>query len=149
MSVTVITCQSGQTRLVKYAVSDDTPVLGLDEDNRVVVNVYGHRFGLTLCCDAFDKGSDGGVCCRACYGPDAGVYDAVVSDPMVKVEVLAMNTAQEAALRGLSDRYHVTFNAADFKPAFDLPDGWVAGWIGGTEYQALYVGCSPEGGISS
>lgn len=149
MSVTVITCQSGVTRLVKYAVSDDTPVLGLDEDNRVVVDVYGHRFGLTLCCDAFDKGSDDTVVCRACYGPDCGVYDPEVSDPVVKVEVLDMNAAQESALRGLSERYHVPFNAADFKPTFDLPDGYVAGWIGGLEHRKLYVGCSPEGSISS
>lgn len=60
-----------------------------------------------------------------------------------------MTLNQEAALRALSERYHVPFRAEDFHPAFDLPEGWVAGWIGGPEERRLYVGCSPDGSISS
>ena len=55
---------------------------------------------------------------------------------------------QTAALAGLSKSYNATFNPAWFSPQFDLPDGWVAGWIGGPA-QHIYVGCSPEGDINS
>lgn len=57
-----------------------------------------------------------------------------------------MNAIQRAALRGLSERYNVPFNEAAFVRSFELPDGYVAGWIG---KDRLYVGCSPEGDISS
>ncbi|HET9144028.1 hypothetical protein [Actinophytocola sp.] len=58
------------------------------------------------------------------------------------------NEAQDTALADLSARYGVLYNPADFSPTFGLPAGWVAGWIGG-EARKLYVGCSPEGQISS
>lgn len=51
---------------------------------------------------------------------------------------------QEAALRNICQRYGVTYDPFSFKPAFDLPDGWVAGWV-----STIYVGCSPDGEISS
>ena len=57
-----------------------------------------------------------------------------------------MTDAQRAALQRLSERYNVPFDEADFRPTFDLPTGYVAGWIG---KDRLYVGCSPEGDISS
>lgn len=62
-----------------------------------------------------------------------------------------MNPAQEAALRRLTEeRYDGKFRPEDFAPAFDLPDGWVAGWINSsTATRALYVGCDPDGVISS
>lgn len=59
-----------------------------------------------------------------------------------------MTDAQTLALRRLSDRYGVPFDPADFAPAFDLPAGYVAGWIGG-QARRLYVGCSPDGEVSS
>ncbi len=57
-----------------------------------------------------------------------------------------MTEAQEAALRALCGRYGVPFERTNFPPQFDLPTGYVAGWIG---VDKLYVGCSPEGDISS
>jgi hypothetical protein len=51
---------------------------------------------------------------------------------------------QEAALRDLCDRYKVEFDPTNFHPRFDLPAGYAAGWVG-----PIYVGCSPEGAISS
>ena len=59
-----------------------------------------------------------------------------------------MTDAQREALSNLCERYNVEFNESDYAPIFDLPSGWVAGWIGG-EARKLYVGCDPEGSISS
>ncbi len=62
---------------------------------------------------------------------------------------------QERALRNLCERYHVTYDAADYTPQFDLPLGYVAGWVGGiaghqgSNGPTLYVGCSAEGEVSS
>ena len=47
-----------------------------------------------------------------------------------------MTKEQEATLRRLCDGYKVTFDAADYHPQFDLPTGYVAGWIGGPEHAA-------------
>lgn len=55
-----------------------------------------------------------------------------------------MNDAQKTALTELCARYHVEFVESDFKGTFELPSGYVAGWVG-----PIYVGCSPEGEISS
>lgn len=51
---------------------------------------------------------------------------------------------QQAALRDVCTRFNVLFDPDMFKPAWDLPEGYVAGWVG-----PIYVGCSPEGEISS
>ena len=56
-----------------------------------------------------------------------------------------MNHAQCAALGKLCERFGVPFDENNFKPVFDLPEEGVAGWIG----TKLYVGCDPEGRISS
>jgi len=55
-----------------------------------------------------------------------------------------MTDAQREALSTLCGRYHVPFIESDFWHPFDLPDGWVAGWVG-----SIYVGCDPDGRISS
>jgi hypothetical protein len=55
-----------------------------------------------------------------------------------------MTEQQESALRALCARFNVEFDASTFHGQFDLPAGWVAGQVG-----PIYVGCSPEGGISS
>ena len=55
-----------------------------------------------------------------------------------------MTDAQRAALAQLCKDYHVQFDARAYTPAFDLPDGWVNGWVG-----PIYVGVSPEGNIHS
>lgn len=82
--MTLITTASGRSRRVAAHV-DTTEILGLDQDGRVVVQQDWMRggsqgtyaFGLTLCCDAYDKGMEDGVYCRACHGEksdDAGNY---------------------------------------------------------------------------
>lgn len=64
-----------------------------------------------------------------------------------------MTAAQEKALRNICARYGVPFHAEDYNPMFDLPDGYVAGWVGGAYQQengpTIYVGVSPEGDVSS
>lgn len=55
-----------------------------------------------------------------------------------------MRTAQRYALERLCERFKVAFDGDNFKPTFDLPTGFVAGRVG-----PIYVGCSPEGEISS
>jgi hypothetical protein len=55
-----------------------------------------------------------------------------------------LTDAQRARLSNLCERYGVDFDVRNFSPQFDLPDGWVAGWVG-----TIYVGCSPEGDIHS
>lgn len=60
-----------------------------------------------------------------------------------------MTDEQVVALARLCDRYNEVFDAEWFTPDhFDLPEGYVAGWVGGPA-EVLYVGCSPEGEISS
>lgn len=78
-----------------------------------------------------------------------------------------MTDEQRAALAALCERYKVPFDEHDYTAQFDLPEGYVAGWIGGGahglrrvpigrdfEWQrhagtTIYVGCDPEGRISS
>ncbi len=72
---------------------------------------------------------------------------------------LALTEAQTEALRNLCTRYNVTFDAGDYRPAFDLPTGWFGGWVGGDKHgyangerqpnTTIYVGVSPEGSVSS
>lgn len=60
-------------------------------------------------------------------------------------DLQVMTDKQVVALRTLCKRYDKTFDPTAFKPAFDLPPGYVAGLIGNT----LYIGCSPDGQILS
>lgn len=63
-----------------------------------------------------------------------------------------MNDKQREALKGLCERYNVPFEESNYRPTFDLPEGWVAGWVGNIVngfFNGIYVGCSPEGHISS
>jgi len=62
---------------------------------------------------------------------------------------VVMTYKQYEALMHLSDNYNVDFNLDWFRPTFDLPEGYIAGWIGGPEHKKIYVGCSAEGEISS
>ncbi len=55
-----------------------------------------------------------------------------------------MNEAQRVALEALCDRFHAEFDESLYGPAWDLPSGWVSGWVG-----PIYVGCDPDGVISS
>jgi hypothetical protein len=64
-----------------------------------------------------------------------------------------LTVLQETALSTLCERYHVAYRPEHYQPTFDLPEGYVAGWVGGADIQkmhpTIYVGCSPEGRISS
>lgn len=86
MSVATITTRSGRTRELPEGL-DVVRVVGLDDAGRFVVDDFGalgcepegdHLFGLTLCCNAYDKGFEDGVYCRACCGgapnADGGQY---------------------------------------------------------------------------
>lgn len=55
-----------------------------------------------------------------------------------------MNDKQREALAELAERYNVTYFEEQFGPAFDQPEGWVAGWVG-----TLWVHVSPEGVVKS
>ena len=61
-----------------------------------------------------------------------------------------MTEAQAAALLALCERYGVGYDPAHYRPGgFGLPAGYVAGWVGGPDARKLFVGCDPEGRISS
>ena len=55
-----------------------------------------------------------------------------------------MNTEQQEAIERLAARYHTVARLDQFFPTFDLPAGYVAGWVG-----PIYVGVDPQGEISS
>jgi hypothetical protein len=61
-----------------------------------------------------------------------------------QTETHVMTRPQEAAIRRLCDAYKVSFRPENYHPQFDLPPGYVAGWIG-----PIYCGISAEGEISS
>lgn len=53
-----------------------------------------YLFGLTLCCNAYDKGSMDGVVCCACYGDnetgaDIGAYLPLTADGFVGLDPVA------------------------------------------------------------
>ena len=82
-----ITTVSGRTAEVPEHLEN---VVGLNADGRIVVDPFdarnatpaviaGHTmtpymFALTLCCNAYDKGTEDGAVCRGCYGSDGGEY---------------------------------------------------------------------------
>jgi hypothetical protein len=86
--MTTITTTSGRTAALPKDL-DLARVAGLDPEGRIVVDDFNARnadptrkgdeapfmFGLTLCCNASDKGAEYGVVCRGCYGSDeVGAY---------------------------------------------------------------------------
>lgn len=79
MSV-LFTFASGATRELNESLVGR--VIGLDPEGRVIVDDgLGLTFGLTLCCNAYDKGIEDGVVCRRCYGTsDIGSYNPEVAD---------------------------------------------------------------------
>jgi hypothetical protein len=64
-----------------------------------------------------------------------------------------LTSLQEVALSSLCERFHVPYSPDHYPPTFELPEGYVAGFLGGPaiqdEHPTIYVGCSPEGMISS
>ncbi len=87
--------------------------------------------------------SDGRLAVFQCSGP-YGPSDRFV-------EVSKRNDKQRDSLRKLADRFSVKLVETDFVVnPFDLPTGYVAGWIRNpVSGIGIYVGCSPEGEISS
>lgn len=85
---TLIT-ESGAEKVLPSGIETDK-IAGLDEDGRIVVDWFDARdpdapaspsgmtpflFGLTLCCNASDKGVEDGIVCRGCYDDqDIGNY---------------------------------------------------------------------------
>jgi len=63
-------------------------------------------------------------------------------------DLATMTDAQARTLIDLCTRYRVTFDPNDYRTQFDLPSGYVGGWVGG-EPGTIYVGCAPDGAISS
>lgn len=83
--MTTLHTAGGQHKLIPEEWADDLDRLhGLDREGRIVVDNYDasgrphdHEFlfGLTLCCNASDKGTEHGVVCRGCYSPgEVGNY---------------------------------------------------------------------------
>lgn len=77
-----LTLASGATAEVPANIDN---VVGIDSEGRIVVDHFdaladdakdgAFLFGLTLCCNASDKGVEDGVVCRGCYGyDDTGAY---------------------------------------------------------------------------
>ena len=60
---------------------------------------------------------------------------------------------QDGALRSICERYYVAYSPDHYHHTFDLPDGFVAGWVGGydiqKEHPTIFIGCAPDGRISS
>lgn len=53
---------------------------------------------------------------------------------------VALTPPQRARLRVLCARFSVEFDESNYISRHDLPEGWVAGFVG-----RIYVGVSPEG----
>jgi len=65
-------------------------------------------------------------------------------------EASHMTDAQVEALDRLHRRYNVeSWHPRDFWHTFDLPDGYVAGWVQRGTTRIIYVGVSPDGQVSS
>lgn len=74
----------------------------------------------------------------------------VTLDEIIGRAPRVLTRAQERSLRALCGRYGEEFHFGDYTPQFDLPPGYVAGWVGGPNgSRRLYVGCDPEGRVSS
>lgn len=58
-----------------------------------------------------------------------------------------MTPAQVERLQTLCESYDVAYDARHYSTQFDLPAGYVAGWVGGPEQRGktLYVGVDLDG----
>ena len=112
--------RSGATRTLRI---DPTRVVGLDAEGRILVNDFtqpitdatgevrsnGFLYGLTLCCNASDKGTEHGIVCRGCYGTsDTGAYyyapyESAVADPVTTQGEREAFMAQEINLYTAGD----------------------------------------------
>lgn len=63
-----------------------------------------------------------------------------------------MTSKQVKALRSICERYEVEYDSKHFPESgrlMGLPEGYVSGWVGGVPNCNIYIGCSPEGELSS
>jgi hypothetical protein len=72
-----------------------------------------------------------------------------VKDLLLAAEEAGQNEGQARALFALCERYGVVYDPAHYWRDSSLPAGYVSGWVGGPSERRLFVGCSPEGAISS
>lgn len=70
--------------------------------------------------------------------------DKIIKVQDIEVTIVEMTDAQDAALIRIHTDYQMHYDPTEWTHPFDLPSGWVAGWVGKT-----YVGVSPEGSIHS
>jgi len=78
-----------------------------------------------------------------------GEHDRVVQRvPVDEVEHIDLppgwTIAQYAVLTRRCEQLGVVFDFDSYRPAFDLPAGYLAGWLG-----TIYVGIAPDGAVSS
>ena len=71
--------------------------------------------------------------------------------PCAIAPLAGLTLPQELVLRRLCASYSVPFHAEHYTPQMDLPDGYVAGWVGGLSQvgRTIYVGVSRTGESSS
>jgi len=55
--------------------------------------------------------------------------------------------AQKLKIIELSKRWNVPPAFTHYFPGWDLPEGWVQGWVGGEDcaHRTIFVGIDPEG----
>lgn len=129
-----ITLASGKTAEVPADLSN---VVGMDDEGRIVVDHFdaladdakdgAFLFGLTLCCNASDKGVEDGVVCRGCYSyDDTGMYhfrnmadpscpfpgvDLIIDDP---APAAVVTTKKEPRMTAKTEKKKSTAAAAQF-----------------------------------
>ena len=58
-----------------------------------------------------------------------------------------MTPAQLAAILALCERFSAPYREDAWSHPFDLPEGWVAGWVGTPGAGGIYAGVSPDGDV--
>lgn len=98
--------------------------------------------------------------------PDGSICSG--GDDCIGACVFFMSSQQNEALQNLCKRYDVPFDPLHYTSQWDLPEGYLAGWIGGPEHAlmdhrhnttipksthlkkpTIYVGVSIHGEVSS
>lgn len=124
-----ITLASGATHDVPANIEN---VVGIDSEGRIVVDHFdaladdakdgAFLFGLTLCCNASDKGVEDGVVCRGCYGyDDTGAYHFRRMDdpscPFPDVDLIVVDTPVAAPAPAVTEKESTMSKTPATKPA--------------------------------
>jgi hypothetical protein len=126
----VIRLASGRSRRIPAGIDN---VVGIDGEGRIVVDTFdvltnpapkpdAFLFGLTLCCNAFDKGCEDGVYCRSCYGEDSGAYHFITGGGFPDVDFIAQPTTQKEPTMSQPTRTPRKTPAAEQFAALGLTD---------------------------